>query len=512
MNTKLQKLLLILCILSLNNSVKSSEIVLPKNITSGLELMQGYVVIRNNTNNGFLIAGSTPSVDGMRIHLIDVHDTGVIIWNKYISDRTPSHSIYFTSIDSKQANNGYILCGYLFETSQPGKPISVVVDVNNIGTVQKVQKLNIPGVLVFAKTIPNGYLFSGYLGNDTTLYTNKRDGYIIKLDDTLAFSWSCKINHNDIQNNVFANRFDVINGAEIIIDELNQDTTYFIHGNYTRKGVLESTVPAIFYAMLDRNGNLFNNFSLEGNFTSNSCVYDKIDKRIWLVGNKTFDVGSGSSFGMLFKIDYANGIIESSKKIYGRESEIDGMVPQMLCFHNVELLDDTVHVFGYIRKMSLGNNQLANPNLSFKISFPKDSLHRYESDFYQSNTMMHTGYLGMFKGTLSSCYYDEMSLPVGLTPVFYSPKIGTTYKRLNGKNGFGVVNYIQNGSNGLFSVTLTNNSVNGTCGQLKMYLNIIEETLRPGSMLIFEKSSMPLNVYNLENSNTTFEIMYCPGG
>jgi hypothetical protein len=512
MHKKLQIFLLFFAFLGIIQSVKSSDIVLPKNILSGLELMQGYVVIRNNTNNGFLVAGSTPSVDGMRIHLIDIHDTGAIIWSKYISDRTPSTSIYFTSIDSKQANNGYILCGYMFENSSPGVPISVVIDVNNIGTVQKVQRLNIPGVLVFAKTIPNGYIFSGYLGNDTTLYTQKRDGYLIKLDDTLAFSWACKINHIDIPNDVFANRFDVVNGAEIIIDEVNKDTTYFIHGNYTRKGVLGSTVPAIFCAMLDKNGNLFNNFSLEGNFTSNSCTYDKIEKRIWLVGNKTFDIGSGSSFGMLFKIDYENGIIESSKKIYGLESEIEGMIPQMLCFHNIELLEDTLHIFGYIRKMSLGNNQLEDPNLSFKISFPKDSIHQYESDFYQSNTLMHTGYLAMFQGTLSSNYYDEMSLPVGKTPVFYTPKIGTTFKKSNGTNCFGVVNYIQNGSNGLFSLTLTNNSANGTCGQLKMYLKIIEESLRPGSMLIFEKSFMPLNIYNLENNNALFDIMYCPGG
>lgn len=512
MHKKLQIFLLFFAFLGIIQSVKSSDIVLPKDILSGLELMQGYVVIRNNTNNGFLLAGSTPSVDGMRIHLIEVHDTGEILWTKYIQDRTPSNSIFFTSIDSKLAKNGYVISGYLFENSNPGRPISVAIDVNNAGTVQKVQRLDIPGVLVFAKSIHGGYLFSGYLGNDTSLYSNKRDGFIAKLDDTFALAWACKINHMDMPDDVYGNRFDVINGAEMIIDVNNSDTSYFIHGNYTRKGVLGSTVPAMFYAMLDKNGNLFNNFSFEGNFTANSCVYDTTEKRIWLVGNKTFDVGSGSSFAMLYKIDYANGIIESSNKIYGRESEIEGMIPQMLCFHNIELQEDTIHIFGYIRKMSVGNNQLADPNLSFKISFPKDSLNNYSSDFYQSNTMMHTGYLSMYKGTLASCYYDEMSLPVGLTPVFYTPQIGTTFKTLNGKNSFGVVNYIKNGSNGLYSVILHNDSENGTCGQLKMYLNIIEENLRRGSMLIFEKSFIPLNIYNLENSNPTFQMMYCPGG
>jgi hypothetical protein len=489
-----------------------SDITFPKNPITGPELMKGYVVIRNNSNNGFLIAGTTMGTTGMKIHLMDVHDTGQIIWSKFIEDQNPSTSLFFTSIDAKSANNGYILCGYMFESTQPSRAISIVVDVNSVGTIQKVRKLNVPAILVFAKSIPNGYLITGYLGTDTSLYTNNREAYVLKMDDTLAVNWACQINHTDINNGVSANRFDIINGAEIIIDEDNQDTLYFIHGTYTRKGVLGSTVPAIFYAMLDRNGNLFNNLSFEGNFTSSSCTYDKTDNKIWLVGNKTFDIGAGSSFGMLFKIDVANGTLESTKKIYARESEIEGMTPQMLNFHNIEILEDTLHIFGYIRKMSLGNTQLEYPNISFKISFPKDSIHQYTADFYQSNSMEYTGYLNLFQGYLGTINYDEMSLPVGLSSAAYAPKIGTSFKKLNGTNAFGVMNYVKNGSNSLYSIILHNNSENATCGQLKMYLNVIEENLRPGAMLIFNKTSVPINFHNLQNNNALFNIMYCPGG
>ena len=81
-----KKLLFFFSFLSLFYSTKTlgSDITFPKNPATGPELMKGYVVIRNNTNNGFLIAGSTMGANGMRIHLMDVHDTGQILWSKFI--------------------------------------------------------------------------------------------------------------------------------------------------------------------------------------------------------------------------------------------------------------------------------------------------------------------------------------------------------------------------------------------------------------------------------------------
>jgi hypothetical protein len=503
MKTTLLSLLFLIFISPL--PLEGFDFILEKNPLSGTDVNKNYSIIRNNANDGFILCGSSFSLQGIAPTIISIKDNGFVNWSKsfvFSSNKFGHAHAICPNFDS----SGYVIVGQYYESGKFNSH-GFVMEITEIGTLSTSFSSAMPGGFSNIKnTLDSGYLITGFTSADTALFTPNREAMICKFDSDLNLSWGKTFISAEYEKHGFKNRYE---HAEVIVNFISPTSErqmHFVAGSYTTTGLLGKQVPAMVYFLLDENGMLVSFESTEKYFTPVDAIYDSNTKKMIVLSNKTFDLGAGSSFGVISIIDpFNSGSIDNkSYKVYASGTDVTYYLPQLLSFHKITHFDGKYKTFGYVRKLGTLGEQVKESNFPFYADFNPANFSNPISKIIIRSREVQSGYLSDNTGLWGTAFSETDGYPSGLTPPMLTPDMGCSFLDKNNVPRFGMISYCKiDPITNFHSLHLLSSMNNSFCFRQDMYLQLKPENLGGGglvklnNLMVLPKNNLLMNSQNI---------------
>jgi len=480
------------------NSLNATEVYKSKAPGMGANQFKQYSMVRSNSNDGFLYSGTTKGPNGQDvIHILKTDDNLATIWSYYYEEN-PINTLNSTKICKNYDNDGYWISGYhqLGTLKYP-----FIMEIDNNGIVLQQIELEHSGVFLDVEpTSDDGCIAVGFQSNSLELIANTgRRGLITKFSSTLSVDWARAFHTltrvNPINDNMF---FECAENVTVVGND------YFIMGSVSYFETSYSPPIRVafgYYCKISSIGTFVYENTIRSEFIPYDAVYDSQNNKVYFVGN--FDPRYLTAASVFGEIDEPTG---SLTNIYTFEGASGNPFPHVPVPYKIEIVDNELWIFGYVREYFDGINLYGDIMIPFRARINKITM--TEIDFYINHTNpVHTnGYPSQDPGFLNA--WDNFVNVFEFSPL-YVPEMGILYQDDENNNQWAMVGYYnQNNIPPRYDLHLMNSLVQGECNALKRNLSIDPPVqnlfLQCINLTAFETTrnlNISINTMNLNSDN-----------
>jgi hypothetical protein len=440
-------------------------------------MFKQYSMCRNNSNDGFVYAGTTKnSFNEDIIHIVSTNNSFATNWSFGYSE-VNGHTLNCTKIAPRGSSRGYWVSGYFGEgtsSSDPHYPYIMKIRNNGNVVIHSIGNFQ-PGVFLDVEpTRDGGCIAVGFESStiNETENNSGRRGLIVKFDSSLNIVWSREYTSVYAQTNPYNQFFEIAENVTVINSaSTGYKDEYFIMGSVSGAGS-SATVPYASYVYLNNTGGANYAHTCISYGNASDAVYDSTDNSIYYSAKK--DAGIGDQYGVFGKIDVTTGNVIYQKNMEGAS---EYPFAHILYPYKIVLENDYFWLMGYVKNYVYNYTSTQCPNIMipFIAKFDKNTTTNVVFGINHTDTIHTRGYPTEESGFLYS--YDNASITFSkyYTPVYF-PEMGCRY--FDNSNAFrlGMCGYYNNTSPVIFKLQLFSTEL-GQCDYLSRSVSIANETI-----------------------------------
>ncbi len=455
----------------------ATEVYKYKTAGQGPNMFKQYSMCRNNSNDGFVYAGTTKnSFNEDIIHIVSTNNSFATNWSFGYSE-VNGHTLNCTKIAPRGNSLGYWVSGYFGEGTSSSDPhYPYIMKIRNNGNVVLHSIGNFqPGVFLDVEpTRDGGCIAVGFESStiNETENNSGRRGLIVKFDSSLNIVWSREYTSVYAQTNPYNQFFEIAENVTVINSaSTGYKDEYFIMGSVSGAGS-SATVPYASYVYLNNTGGANYAHTCISYGNASDAVYDSTDNSIYYSAKK--DAGIADQYGVFGKIDVTTGNVIYQKNMEGAS---EYPFAHILYPYKIVLENDYFWLMGYVKNYVYNHTSTQCPNIMipFIAKFDKNTTTNVVFGINHTDTIHTRGYPTEESGFLYS--YDNTSITFSkyYTPVYF-PEMGCSYYDNSNTFRLGMCGYYNNTSPVIFKLQLFSTEI-GQCDYLSRSVSIANETI-----------------------------------
>lgn len=405
-----------------------------KNPNNGPDLYDGFSILRNIEDDGFIVAGTTQdSVLVNTIFIKNFRDDGNISWAiAYKFQSTTGESCKHISYNFD--STGYIITGYIIRPGSSGTQTKYpfIMRIRKDGTFASgsdVRYLNFEGSgLHITPSVEGKYIVSGEMSGSFTANIGLRRGFLASIRENLSVEWVTELSSNVTLPTTINTRLKAASHSVVVPHPFIPEASAFLvcgsgiatYQDFTQ--VMPGQSSSL--SLVDENGDVVWSKEYGFNEMGAKVCYDPLSGMVYLLANSGLNQTPGTM--ILHVINMHTGNLYRSYAINPEGKASSNMYPGRLNGYSMKMIDNQLTIMGYIPDVFfIGRKTASRQRLPFVMEIDLSTMSPIMALVQSTDEISTRNVYNLNNNTDNIlCEYNALS---PYRPILFTPDMGTVY-------------------------------------------------------------------------------------